>query len=113
LIIYPAGRVLMRRRTESLLRGMRVYVLLEKAPENPEPIEDIVSGWGYSIRRTVPLGCASHIFTHRLWEMDGYAVYVDEAPPHGDYAFLTRDEIKKAALPRAVEKYTRFILPPF
>jgi A/G-specific adenine glycosylase len=102
IIFSPRGRVLMRRRTEGLLKGMWVYCLTEN------PLADIhgyVKAMGYSVKTVYPLGEARHAFTHRVWQMTAYAVHVNEDCAVGDYRFLSPDEVDKAALPAAMRYF--------
>ncbi|MDR3207478.1 MAG: A/G-specific adenine glycosylase [Oscillospiraceae bacterium] len=57
LLFDPQGRVLMRRRTESLLRGLWEF---PAAP--PE---------GLAVLSAQPCGRHTHVFTHIIWEMEG------------------------------------------
>jgi A/G-specific adenine glycosylase len=111
LIFSPDGRVLMRRRTEGLLRGMWVYCLSEGQPgeapsyTQPEAAAHAAS-LGYTVTGIESLGEARHAFTHRVWDMIGFAVYVRESHGVDDYLFLTPDELEKTAVPAAMRYFT-------
>ena len=107
LIIDPSGKVLMRKRAENLLRGMWVFFLKEEKMTEHEARET-ARGLGYTVNTVVPLGSASHTFTHRKWRMDGYALFVNETRAADDYVFLSPDDARKAALPRAIQYYTEW-----
>jgi A/G-specific adenine glycosylase len=105
LLIFSAdGRILMRRRTEGLLKGMWVYYLTEGTPTD---IPAHASEMGYTVKSTDPLGEFTHTFTHRIWEMTGYALTVYENHTVDDYVFLTPDEVEKIAIPAAMKYFKR------
>jgi A/G-specific adenine glycosylase len=109
IAVDPHGRVLMRRRTEGLLKGMWVYYLLEgKLLDNEMLVREQIKSMGFTPTSTEALGEATHTFTHRKWQMKAYSVTVKENRPVGDYQFLTPHDINKAALPAAMKYFTHF-----
>ncbi|MDR1663676.1 MAG: A/G-specific adenine glycosylase [Clostridiales bacterium] len=109
LIQNPTGRVLTRRRTENLLRGMWVFYLIEKSLTEEE-ISGYVRSMGYTIQAWEAIGSASHVFTHRIWRMKGYAVYVHETHTVEDYAFTSKEALGQLALPKAMRFYSDWLL---
>ncbi|MCL2189541.1 MAG: A/G-specific adenine glycosylase [Defluviitaleaceae bacterium] len=106
-IFAPQGRVLMRKRTEGLLKGMWVYYLIEETPEKPsrtpaEITEYLAKTRGYTVTHIEPLGEARHTFTHRVWHMHGYDVHIKENYLIADYHFISPDDMKNIALPAAM-----------
>jgi len=70
LLFDSEGRVLMRRRTEALLRG-----LWEFPAEMPEGVE---------VLSRKSCGKATHIFTHITWEMEGFLCRGKQTSPVAD-----------------------------
>jgi A/G-specific adenine glycosylase len=105
LIYSPKGRLLMRQRTEGLLKGMWVYCLVEKETN----AADFVTSMGYTVETAEFLREATHTFTHRVWQMKAYAVTVGENHAAEGFSFLTPDEHKKAAIPAAMKYFHPFI----
>jgi A/G-specific adenine glycosylase len=106
LAINPKGEALTRRREEGLLNGMTVYLLQEGFVD---PVE-YLSGLRLNAISAIPIGKKRHVFTHRTWEMEGHAVYVEETNPPEGYQFMTKDEIKNAPFPAAVSFFTDWFL---
>jgi A/G-specific adenine glycosylase len=122
LIISPDGRVLMRRRTEGLLRGMWVYYLAEDADKinfgridqnlntasamaSLSQITALLKPMGYTCAHAGHKLNARHTFTHRVWDMACYEVRVNENHAFGDYRFLTPEEREAAARPAAMKYF--------
>lgn len=109
LILDPEGRVLMRQRTEKLLQGLWVFYLLEQSL-TPDEACAYLCELGYTLRALEPIGRADHVFTHRVWRMNGYAAFVHERFTPDDYVFLPKETLQNAALPKATAFYTRWYL---
>jgi len=67
-ILTFEGKVLVFRRTERLLHGLYVMLLLE-GETDPERAGDILAEDGLSAQLIQCLGKATHVFTHRIWHM--------------------------------------------
>jgi adenine-specific DNA glycosylase len=61
---------------------------------------------GYTNGGIVHRSNARHTFTHRIWDMTGYDVYVKENHAIEDYRFLTPDEMDGIALPAAMKYFS-------
>ena len=68
LVRDPAGRVLMRQRTETLLCGLWEFCLIDGAL-TAEQAGERLNGLGLSAGAVTPVGEARHVFTHRIWQM--------------------------------------------
>ena len=79
LLIVKDGKVLLEKRGKGLLSGLYGLPMLEGHISASE-IKSEREMQGYSIRNIVPLGKAKHVFTHRIWDMVGYRIEVEEAP---------------------------------
>ncbi|MCL2501083.1 MAG: A/G-specific adenine glycosylase [Defluviitaleaceae bacterium] len=108
LLIYsPEGRVLMKRRTEGLLKGMWVYYLIEgDADVTSDLVGQKLKSMGYTSAQIERKCNARHTFTHRIWDMTCYEVHIKENHAIEDYRFITPDEATKLALPAAMKYFT-------
>lgn len=110
LLITPDGRVLMRKRTEKLLHGLWVFDLTE-GELNPAEALGRAKQMGFSPavvhtwEAITELGAASHVFTHRVWRMRGYALYVNETLAPEGYRFVSGNEMGTLACPKAIKYY--------
>ncbi len=68
LLISCQGHILMKKRTEALLKNMWVYPLAEDT-ENEEQVKQAVKKMGLEPVDTIKLCDARHVFTHRIWQM--------------------------------------------
>ena len=93
VLVDEQGRVLLRRRTERLLHGLWEF------PDALPP--------GAPIITQIALGSASHQFTHIRWELEGTLVFTRRFTPPDGFVWLTRDEWRQAALPRAFARYQK------
>jgi A/G-specific adenine glycosylase len=106
MVINPRKQVLTQKREGRLLRDMHVYCLYDGEAEP----ESAAYGMGFTVTAVKPLGKARHAFTHRIWDMAGYAVWVREAPAPDGYRFMSRDEVNAAPFPSAVKYFTQWFL---
>ncbi|MCL2364867.1 MAG: A/G-specific adenine glycosylase [Defluviitaleaceae bacterium] len=108
LIFAPDGRVLMTRRTAGLLRNMWVFHLVQGETLDAPAVREYLQSQGYSLHKIeeiTPLGTFTHTFTHRVWEMTGFAVRVNENLALTDHHFRTPDEITAGGLPSAMRYF--------
>ncbi len=113
-LIFSGDRVLMRQRTETMLKGLWVFPLLQ----GRHTLRQLPA----AVRRLTKLpvtdvsaeGEARHVFTHQIWQMKLYAM---QAVPGIDapagWRFVTLAEMDALALPTAVKaaaKRTRDLL---
>lgn len=103
-LIFSGGRILMRQRTEAMLRGLWVFPMVEGTP----PLRQLPSAAKKLTRLTVkdvqPAGEAKHVFTHQIWQMKLYTMTVPEtAEAPSGYAFIPVAELDQLAIPTAVK----------
>lgn len=102
-LIFSGNRVLMRQRTETLLRGLWVFPMAEgtfTCRGLPGAVQGLT---GLRVRRAESVGTAKHVFTHQVWQMQLFAMSADEVAeaPTG-YAFVPADELSSLAIPTAM-----------
>ena len=112
-LIFSGGLVLMRRRTEALLRGLWVFPLVEADPGVEPDLK------GFLARTLLPettpqvRGHARHVFTHLVWEMRLLSLEMPKAAgeisPGGDYQWIALTELKHLALPVAMRGALRVL----
>ncbi len=68
LLTYE-DQILVARRTQRLLQGLYVFLLLEEE-RRPESVQELLAEKGLSCAFQAHLGTARHVFTHRIWEME-------------------------------------------
>ncbi len=95
LILDNELRILMRRRTETLLNGLWEY---------PDHLPETMASY-----TPEPCGRATHIFTHIVWEMEGFVCQVPRMPPPEGYVWVG-PEYETLAIPTAFRAFTRKIL---
>ena len=105
LFFSPDGKVMMRRRDAGLLRGMMVYWLVEGEQLVADAVAGYVGERGFTVRGMEALGDFSHTFTHRVWQMTGYAVQVGKCAALDGYEWLTPDEVAARGLPAAMRYF--------
>ncbi len=103
-LIFSGGRVLMRQRTEAMLRGLWVFPMIEGKPalrQLPSEVKKLTRLPVSSIRSA---GEAKHVFTHQVWQMQLFTMDApsDAAAPAG-YSFISVDGLSSLAIPTAVK----------
>ena len=101
LIIFHSGRVFMQMRTETLLKGMYVFPLSDKAPGQALRALGL-SGEPFRV------GEARHVFTHRVWEMTLWAVHVEDVPAALEASFFTPEQMDALPIPVAMRAACAF-----
>jgi len=102
----PSGRIALRRRTESLLNGLWEYLLLDKALTQAE-VKAFLTEQGLTVESVTPMGKANHIFTHMIWQMEGWFCLVKEEKAPDGYELFTEEERSKLALPGALKFFQK------
>ena len=74
------GKVLVTKRTQRLLNGLYVFVLLEEETD-PARVGDLLGEQGLSCGAGQTLGTARHVFTHRIWAMTVFHYPLAKQPP--------------------------------
>ena len=103
-LIFSGSRVLMRQRTEAMLKGLWVFPMAEgkhTLRQLPAVVKKLTK---LPVCDVQPAGEAKHVFTHQVWQMQLYTMRVPEAAeaPAG-YRFVTIDEMDALAIPTAVK----------
>ena len=109
-LIFSGDRILMRQRTEAMLRGLWVFPMLEgKVPLRQLPAQ---------VRRTLKLdaarpeaaGEAKHVFTHQVWQMQlAVLTAPDTAQAPSGYRFVPVGEMDALAIPTAMRAAVRAV----
>lgn len=101
---------LMRRRPEKLLRGLWVFDLLDGACEGDE-IEEHIASRSLTCDEIISAGRARHVFTHLIWDMNGYFCRVRQECAHVDgiledgWQWVSRKRLDEIAMPVALDFY--------
>lgn len=103
-LIFNGDRVLMRQRTEAMLRGLWVFPMAEgtfTCRTLPEAVQRLTH---LHVRHVRDAGQARHVFTHQIWQMRLYTMSADEqADAPAGYAFIPVDELSDLAIPSAMK----------
>jgi len=97
------GNVLLRKRTESLLKGMWQYLMLAGDTE-PNRIQTILRQQGFITGEILPVGTGRHVFSHRIWQMRGYRCTLISPPPDilpEGYHFVEPERLRELPFPAA------------
>ena len=103
LLIRSGNRILMRRRTESLLHGLWVYPMLPGWRD----ADSLAAAAQQEVRLPLEsvrcLGEAKHVFTHQVWLMRLYAADApDNAAATRGMQFMSPEEMRALTIPTAV-----------
>ena len=103
LLIQSGSRILMRRRSESLLHGLWVYPMLPEWRDANSLAAAAQKEIRLPLESVRYLGEAKHVFTHQVWLMHLYAADVPDAAaaPRG-MQFISLDEMRTLTIPTAV-----------
>lgn len=103
-LIFSGNRVLMRQRTEAMLRGLWVFPMVEGTPtlrQLPAAVKKLTRLVVHDVKDA---GAAKHAFTHQIWQMQLYTMSVQEdAPAPNGYRFVPVEEMASLAIPTAVK----------
>ena len=103
-LIFSGDRVLMRQRTEAMLRGLWVFPMIEGTPtlrQLPSAVRKLTK---LAVSGVVSAGEAKHVFTHQVWQMQLYTMSVPEdAQTPAGYRFVPVEEMGDLAIPTAVK----------
>ena len=103
-LIFSGGRVLMRQRTEAMLRGLWVFPMLEGFPalrQLPSAVKKLTK---LPITDARAAGEARHVFTHQIWQMRLCTLSAPEkAEAPAGYRFVPAAEMDNLAIPTAVQ----------
>lgn len=112
VILQDAEKTAIRKRPmDGLLAGLYEFPWLE-GKCGPDEVLTRVKEWGYAPIHIEKLSEAKHIFSHKEWQMIGYAVRVDELAENKprDFVFARGKEAEeKYPMPAAFLAYTRYL----
>ncbi len=101
LLIRNGDRLLMRQRTEAMLKGLWVFPMV--------PGHAAKSAWR-SLSRSIgilavnihPAGEAKHVFTHQVWQMKLYRLETADAIAPAGYRYVNLTEMDELTIPTAM-----------
>ncbi|MBQ3484008.1 MAG: A/G-specific adenine glycosylase [Clostridia bacterium] len=109
-LIFSGDRVLMRQRTEAMLRGLWVFPMVEgrntlrQVPAAVKKLTKLV------VRDVQSAGEAKHVFTHQIWQMKLYTMHAaEEAQAPAGYRFVPLNELDTLAIPTAVKAAVKVV----
>ena len=109
-LIFSGDRVLMRQRTEAMLRGLWVFPMIEGTPtlrQLPSAVRKLTK---LTVTGVASAGEAKHVFTHQVWQMQLYTMSVPEdAQVPAGYRFVPVEEMGDLAIPTAVKAAVRAV----
>lgn len=80
VLMLLEGRLLVRKRPKGLLGGLYEFCAVEGHPD-PDALKAALEALGLKNPRLLrPLSPARHVFTHRIWRMEGWLAACDAAP---------------------------------
>ena len=103
-LVFSGDRVLMRQRTEAMLKGLWVFPMAEgkiTLRQVPAAVKKLTKLAAKDVQSS---GEAKHVFTHQIWQMQLYTMTVpeDAQAPNG-YQFIPVGEMHTLAIPTAVK----------
>ena len=109
-LIFSGDRVLMRQRTEAMLRGLWVFPMIEGSPTLRQLPSSVRKLTKLAVSGVVSAGEAKHVFTHQVWQMQLYTMSVPEdAQVPAGYRFVAVEEMGDLAIPTAVKAAVRAV----
>ncbi|MBR6955201.1 MAG: A/G-specific adenine glycosylase [Clostridia bacterium] len=104
LLIRSGGRILVRQRTEAMLKGLWVFPMTEGHPAEKQLPAAVRRLTGLPVKGLRQAGEARHVFTHQIWQMRLWLAAADgDAAPHAPWRFVTEAELQSLALPTAMK----------
>lgn len=105
IIRYNKDVALNKRPAKGLLAGLWEPVTLEGKKDRKE-ICAYLQEHGAEPEAITPLCHGRHLFTHLIWEMEGYLI--DTETP-GDFAYFSKEDRQKLAFPSAYTAYFEYL----
>jgi len=109
IICTSDGRIVMRKRSEKLLNGLWEFYRVEGCFDE-EAVTEHLNELGYMVSSITSMGKSKHVFTHIIWEMEGFFCEVCEQHAPSGYDLFKPSELKNLAIPTAIRKYTELYL---
>lgn len=111
---YQSKYAVHKRPTKGLLAGLWEFPNVEGFL-GIEELMDILKQWGVEVLDIKSIGKAKHIFSHVEWNMLGYHIIVNQAPPQimggKTYVWAEIEEMThKYSIPSAFSTYTQIIV---
>ena len=102
-LLYYQNEIAIRKREEKgLLQQMYEFPNIPQL-ESIASIEEQIQSWGLQLQNIHEIGKVSHVFTHRIWNMDCYIVKVKNK--NAEFIWVNEQELMhKYALPTAFSK---------
>lgn len=100
--------VLMRQRKEKLLEGFWDFYQVDNWINEKEIVRILTPN--FDIEDINEIGQDKHIFTHMVWQMQGFHVFVKNSSPLEDFSFLPLSHFTKIPIPSAIKYYTKYLL---
>lgn len=102
ILLQCGDQVLLRRRKETLLKGLYVFVLLEDA-QSKAAVAKALGQMGITAREVKTLGTARHVFTHRVWNMTVRHWQTEEKTDIPGGLWASAQDIRALPLPTAMK----------
>lgn len=97
LLIMHEAKIALVRKEEGLLSGLYHYPLLDGIVTHAE-ISALYPG-----AEVIALGPSRHVFSHQVWQMEGYLVRINT--PDTRFTWYDRSQFEQLALPSTYKKY--------
>ena len=106
LLLISHGQVLLcKRPSKGLLAGMWEFISLEGWLTEAE-LGAWLAAQGFMVEKIQPASSARHIFTHKEWQMQGWAVFVSQIVDYPKGVWVTQRQLEEAyAMPSAYRVY--------
>lgn len=113
-LIFSGGCVLMRQRTETMLKGLWVFPMAEGTFTVKQATAAAKKLTKLSASSAEDAGTAKHVFTHQVWQMQLFAMDVpDHAPAPAGYSFVPVQDMGQLAIPTAVKAAVKAVRDRF
>ncbi|MDO4357886.1 MAG: A/G-specific adenine glycosylase [Clostridia bacterium] len=106
-VTYDEAGLVMRKRGKGLLDGLWEYPNFEGARTLPD-LEAALQEAGVIAVRTRNLGEHRHGFTHRIWQMGGWAYRLERLEEGGGFRHVSWAEFAQLAVSTAFAPYTEY-----
>ncbi len=106
-VVYDEAGPVMRRRGRGLLAGLWEFPNFENARRLPE-LEEALGEAGIAAVRERDLGEYRHVFTHRIWQLHGWAYRLKCLAEDSAFRRVSWAEFAQLAVPTAFAPYAEF-----